>query len=364
MSYLCQESLWYHHQATLGKWLAYLFFCILKKKNADVCEKVILGTCHANDTMTDNDTKIYQEYRRTSEQHLDALKKQKMNHMCAKGANNTVYKIVYDHQVCALRVPRRGSDTQKRMCGCQELRNTLEAARLGVSPHVYDIWLLRHRTKSYPSGLYMITDFIKHDLDSCMKHKTKFVMTHASTIGNAVVKHLETLAKNGLFVFDLKPSNILISDSDCNVKMIDFGSDFCEKLDKNNASTNPTIHAVRCMVQKNVVDDSQVDALCKHILFGVMLMQLSSTTTTFLYSERHRENTTAELRRKLHPFASLANSFIKSLRACHLHILREVLRLEPIKGVLQHYNSRKYSGTGWTLRLACGHEKKRATSVA
>lgn len=300
----------------------------------------------------------YEKYKRSTDEHKSSMKPSSTRHILAKGANNCVYKIVHKHQVCALRVPRRGSDTQQRTSACQELRNTVEAAKLGVSPHVHDIWILPHRVKSDPSGLYMITDFIKHDLDSCLRKKTDFMLTHASTVGTNVAKQLEILANNGLFVFDLKPSNVLVTDNDCHVKIIDFGSDFCEKLDHDRPYTCPTIQTILAMVCNSGVSEEEVDKVCKHILFAVMLIQISAITTTFLYSDRHKEKTTSALRKKVHPFAPLVHSFLKSMRVCHLNILRKALRLEPIKGVLQHYNSRKYAGTGWTLRLAHGYEKK------
>lgn len=274
-----------------------------------------------------------------------------------KGSNNRVVEATWNDEPCAIRMPRRQSDTQQKGAATWEVRHTLKASQLGVSPNIYAAWYAKHATRDFPSGLYIVTDVFSHDYENLLMSNSRReqVLERSDDIAMAIIVCLEKLANANLFVYDLKPSNVVVrleEDGGVTAKIIDFGRDFCEwgGTKENDAST-PTIDLINNLTQGD-------ETLRAHILFAVMLVELAATTTNQLYEDRKYHRMDADVRSRINGLARAASSFLDSMQGSNLAIVRQVLRSDDVKGVLRHYHGRRNSGTRRTFRLCRGAETK------
>lgn len=279
-----------------------------------------------------------------------------------KGSNNKVFAATWKDYEVVLRAPRRKSDTQQKASAIWEFRHTLKASQLGVGPLVYDAWYAKHAKDEWPSGLYVITERLDCDLHTALCDDAgmrQHVLQHVDVLGDALVACLRTLANNFVFVYDLKPSNIMVRvrDGGVDVRVIDFGRDFCEwaGCEHDPDSRTPIVD----MLRKRLIarDGAQYDPkLVPHLLFVSMLLVLSATTTHILHEDRVEHRMSADGRAKAHPVAAQARSLLDTVQGRNLALVREVLRTDEVRGVLRHYHGRRNAGTRRTLRYAKGVE--------
>lgn len=274
-----------------------------------------------------------------------------------KGSNNRVYECTYRGEECVFRVPRRHSDTQQRGSAVWEALHTLTASQLGVAPAVQKAWYAKHSTEEYPSGLYLITDRYE-DYDRVLM--TPGEADSSDEVADLVAQHLATLSQNGFFLYDLKPSNVVVGYDDedvLDVRLIDFGRDFCEwKASSSKDRCTPVIDMVERHVAERGLPEEEASEVVAHVLFGAMLVQAAASATRFLYHDRRDHKMGAEERNKANGLARKAASFLDSMQGQNLSLLRVVLRSDPVRGVLRHYYGRRCSGTKRTLLLARGVE--------
>jgi len=293
-----------------------------------------------------------------------------------KGANNKVCACEWEGERCVMRVPRRRSDTQQRGSAVWELRYTLRASQLRVGPTVRRVWYARHASRDWPSGLYMIMDRYDDDLETvlCEDHSAQQgAREHHALLERAICSCLERLAAERMFVFDLKPSNMVLRISDAgevDVRIIDYGRDFCEwagcLTDPSRAT--PHLDFLTRTLDANGDADYGVDAgaddgaddmraaVVTHILFATMMMLLASTTTFALYDTRDRHRMDAETRKRINPVCHAAGRLLDSMQGRHVQLVRKLLRMDEVRGVLRHYHGRRNAGTHRTFEYARGHE--------
>ena len=272
-----------------------------------------------------------------------------------KGSNNRVVESFWNDETCAVRMPRRRSDTQQKGAATWEFCHTLKASQLGVAPCIYASWYAKHATRDFPSGLYFVTECFPNDLEDMFMSQSRrsLMMRKSDTIAECIVESLSKLARANMFLYDLKPSNLVVNmneEDSVAVKFIDFGRDFCEwGGTKEKDACTPVIDMVNSLVKGDVERKA-------HILFASMLVQLAATTTHHLCQDRRYHRMGREERGDINGIARAAKSLLEGMQGCNVRIVREVLRSDPVKGVLGHYLGRRNSGTRRTLRLAKGIE--------
>ena len=295
-----------------------------------------------------------------------------------KGSNNQVIAAKWDGSHCVLRVPRRKSDTQQRGSAIWELKQTLHASRMGAAPKVLDAWYVRHAKGPWTSGLYMILERLDCTLDDALgdpecevfedmfEKESGGAETAIAQIGASVVTALDNLAQTNLFVFDLKPSNLLLKRGEGGEEgetmkgyVIDFGRDFCEwEQDSRLADARtPIIDGLRKLISERKGEEKDASALTQHILFSAMLVQLSAITTFNMVSDRRKSRFTHTEREKYNPFLPYAKKLLASMRGQNMTLLKWVLRDDEVRGVLRHYLGRRNSGTRRVLAMAQGTER-------
>jgi hypothetical protein len=279
-----------------------------------------------------------------------------------RGANNRVYECEYEGADCVLRVPRRRSDTQQHGSAAWECRHTLRASELEAAPRVHAIWNARHAHGAWPSGLYVISERYPHDFDAVLSKADlrALAMEVRDQIGAQIVARLEALARDHMFVFDLKPSNLVLSGlstGDPDVRIIDYGRDFCEwRAGAGHDRATPHIDMLRRRILEATPDApaADVDARISHVLFCTMVVVLAATTTHQLRADRRENRTDVADRRRLNPMTPVATRLLGSMRGVDLSLMRHLLRMDEVRGVLRHYHGRRDAGTRRTLALAKG----------
>lgn len=278
-----------------------------------------------------------------------------------KGTNNRVCKCTWRGKRCVLRVPRRKSDTQQRGSAIWEFRHALRASQLKVGPTVHDAWYARHATPEWPSGLYVVMERFDHDLETilCEDHECmEGAIEKRDIIQSAICKCIESLAKERIFVFDLKPSNLVMrvdeTTNEVEVRVIDFGRDFCEWTGcmTDPARNTPHVDMLRRTFEGCVDADERIT----HVLFACMMVVLSSTTTRTLYETREHHRMDAGTRTNINPIAASTAKLLESMQGRNIAVLRDLLRMDEVRGVLRHYHGRRNSGTHRTLLFAKGCE--------
>lgn len=268
-----------------------------------------------------------------------------------KGSNNKVLRVTWDGDEVILRVPRRKSDTQQRGSAKWEYLHTLLASNLEVGPRLRRAWFSRHSEDGWPSGLYMVMDHYSFDLETLIMKHRRVAVERREEIGAQIVSKIECMAKNNLLLYDLKPSNIVINASPerLDVRIIDYGKDFCE--------WDPGAHAMQVDVNTPVLSiirtlSKDDEERVRHVAFATMLVQLSSVTTRHIYEDRRKHRMDRAERCRVNPTAPLADRLLKSMQGRNVHLLREILRTDPIRSVLQHYHGKRNAGTRRTLQFA------------
>lgn len=280
-----------------------------------------------------------------------------------RGSNNKVFAATYEGKDVVFRVPRRRSDTQQRGSAHWEYQHIKLASECRVGPKIYASWYARHATREWPSGLYVIMERLEYDMETALCEERDVIPRMISCRGaveTEIVRCLETLATHHLFVYDLKPSNMVIrfheDDANVDVRVIDFGRDFCECNIPHPTQSSPTIDMLRRLIQEEEGDECNVDDRISHILFCVMMIILSATTTRCLYEDRGSHRLNESERADIHPLLRKVVRLMESLRDRDLALVREVMRMDDVRGVLRHYHGRRNSGTGRTIRFATGVE--------
>ena len=283
-----------------------------------------------------------------------------------QGTNNTVYRAYRGDERLVLRAPRRKSDTQQRGSAAWELRHALRAAQLGVGPIVHAAWYARHATSEWPSGLYMVLERFDDDLETLLcEDREARERLDVAQLATGIQTCLATLARDRLFVFDLKLSNIVATteeDGTVRVRLIDFGRDFCEwsGCPSDPTSSTPHIDMLTRRIEAGrdllITPPCTTEALVSHVLFATMMVVFSCTTTRCLHETRRQHRMDAETRAAHHPAAAATRALLDGMQGNHVELVRELLRMDEVRGVLRHYHGRRSSGTGVTLKLARGEE--------
>ena len=291
-----------------------------------------------------------------------------------KGSNNKAFVLRLEgKKKLVLRAPRRRSDTQQWGSTLWEFRQTLRASQLGVAPLIHDAWYARHAKRPWTSGLYMIMEKYECDLEQaiCEDDELRDVLSEekwkvGKEVADIVVQGLARLSEELIFVYDLKPSNVVLrigAKGEVDARIVDFGNDFCEWDTKaqDPLARTPIISGLRSLIESREAKRGEkrgdVEAILKHVLFATMLIQLSSTFTSSVRDDRHKHKMDKEERGEANIFASYARTLLDGMQKGNIALVRWVFRNDDVRSVMRHYHGRRYSGTGKTITLARGVER-------
>ena len=247
-----------------------------------------------------------------------------------------------------LRGPRHDSDTIKQSHAQWEGELSLKTAQWKVGPPIYDMWYCARTTREQRHGLYMVMKHYECDLRDAILEKTSEIMEHSSHIGAQIVACVLTLSQQGILLYDIKPSNVVLSLDPLDVRLIDFGRDFCESAD------SPGGEGVIPALQKVLECEGYTKPADLCTLLGlVMLVQLSA----ILGSEIHRFRRTLKVldrtqRHELNGMRAHLATLRKQTSGRMVRVLREALRNESIRSNLRHYLGARDSATRRVFSLS------------
>ena len=288
------------------------------------------------------------------------------------GSNNRVYRVNWKGKSCVLRVPRRSSDTTRLGNAKWEYVHTAVASVLEVAPQLHDAWFARHADDKWPAGLYLVMDYYPSDLEDAINDMTRRrqLINKREGVEAAIATALHRLAMNHLFVYDLKPSNIVLDldGGPPRIRIIDYGREFCEWGAKAATQECDANSPVVDMLRRRLVaetcsttsltqgeheeETAMCDARLVHVLFAAMLLQLAATTTRHIRSDRRVHRLDTASRQQVNVVAPLAHRLLDSMQGRHKQLVRYVLRADSVRSVLQHYHGRRNCGTKRTFQLA------------
>ena len=287
--------------------------------------------------------------------------------LLGKGSNNAVYLIEKKKEnktteQYVLRQPRRKSDTQRISNATWEFKNTMIASSVGATPEIYDAWYNRHATEEQRSGLYFLMAYYPLDIHELLTKHSVFSLSHYQLLKEQSITHLRKMAENSMFMYDLKPSNMVVRKNPLDIRFIDFGRDFCEwrPYTKPYEFTEraPVLSSIQKIADENCDEIMSAEQLYIELSFMTMVIILSSNIAYTLeetrsalrcgFAERWGLNymgeAVAELRQQLHPK--------------YIALIKEVLRHRDVKDTMRHYMGRRNSGTKRCFTYASFRNKR------
>lgn len=274
----------------------------------------------------------------------------KLLKLIGKGSNNAVYLYKTKHgEMVVVRQPRRKSDTQRVGNATWEFRNTAIAVQIGVAPLLYDAWYNRHATTDQRGGLHIICEYFPKDLHALIMDTPEAVKALSSGLRERTVSHLRRMAESGLFCYDLKPSNMVFRDEPFDVRLIDFGRDFCEwrPYSDNNEYLEraPVCSYIQSLAEQHKSPRYTAQRLYIDLTFAVMLLILSSNISITLDQSRTASRRSFADNQILNFMSSAARDLREQTSGAHIQLLKKILRQRDIRDTLRHYMGRRNCGT-------------------
>lgn len=269
----------------------------------------------------------------------------------AKGANNSVFLYeTQDREKVIVRQPRSKSDTKVLGNATWEFRNTAIAVKAGAAPALYDAWYNRHRTEKQPAGLHFVCEHFDMDVHKLLYDHSSFAISNVSDLRRQTCLHLRNMAKEGLFNYDLKPSNMVCRmEPSLEVRFIDFGRDFSEwrPYDLNNDYLERA--PILSKLQTAVDCDGSYDPrkMYEDLCYALMVIVLSANISFNLGNTSQLESTSQ--RDMLNFLVPVASDLRRQIQGRHVTILKSILREERVRDTLRHYIGKKNCGTKRTF---------------
>ena len=288
--------------------------------------------------------------------------------LLGKGSNNAVYLYkTRDGQSLVVRKPRHKSDTQRIGNATWEFRNTAVAVQLGVAPLLYDAWYNRHATTEQRGGLHIICEHFPFDLHELIVDKPEKAIALQSELSETIVCQLRAMADNGLFCYDLKPSNMVYSEHPLKVRFIDFGRDFCEWRPYAAANEHieraPVLSYIQKIAEEKATEHRPASILYSDLAFAAMLIMLSSNVAYTIDTSRAASRCGLREGTSVNFMAPAARELRFATCGKDIKLIKQILRQRDIRDTLRHYLGRRNCGTKRTFAYAGFTCQKRATDL-
>ena len=223
--------------------------------------------------------------------------------LLGKGSNNAVYLYKTKHgQEVVVRKPRRKSDTQRvgNALGVSKHRDRRRNRR--GARHVRRVVHAAHDDRP-KGGLHIICDYYPKDMHTLLMESPEVISENTDEIASIVSKALRRMAENGLFCYDLKPSNMVVrEDPKMDIKFIDFGRDFCEWRPYSDQNEHLDRAPILSFVQSLADDNANTRYPAKELYGTLYTSPCSSCSAPTLPTRSTKQHcVTAQLCRKRHP---------------------------------------------------------------
>ena len=256
-----------------------------------------------------------------------------------------------------VREPRTNSDTQRIGNATWEFRNTMIAAQIGVGPKVFDAWCVRHATSEQKSGLHIVCEYFPNDLHDLLVYNSSVIYSHFDLLRTQTLSHLQTMANNCLFCYDLKPSNIVLCQSPFQLRFIDFGRDFTEWRVYSEACEFVERAPISSFIQRlaDALADERMTGrdLYPKLLYYVMVSLLSSNISFTIQQSSHAVRYSFAEKQTLNFLAECVRNERRQINPKYIPLIKEILRHRDLRDTIRHYMGRRNCGTKRTFHYAC-----------
>lgn len=266
------------------------------------------------------------------------------------GSNNRVVSGSLRGTPVAVRTPLSDSDTRRQSFSAQEAKMTLLAACHGIAPPVYDIWHCKTGTKEQRKGLHMIMRLYAHDLHNVIFHNREWYAKHKSAICSRLCECALAMARQRMFSYDIKSSNIVVDErkEDVDVRFIDFGYTYCELFDAKANDECPVLTALHDATKRT----PQPQHAFEQALFIATLVLLTAQISTEMHDNRKRHNLDAKQRQALNPLFHSMRKLRDDTPYEIVKLVKLILRHERVRECTEHYNGRRNANVRRTFALA------------
>lgn len=147
------------------------------------------------------------------------------------GGFNTIYEIKSGgNKGKALRINNKPLSKQEVYYLINEYNLTLKLSALGISPKVYDIFIMKDKTEDIYYSV-MITEVIKNNLENFLLSK-QLSEDMIKNLAKQTHQLYKRMTNNYIFCTDVKSKNMLVDEHN-RVYTIDFDTDFCYNNEEN-----------------------------------------------------------------------------------------------------------------------------------
>ena len=246
-----------------------------------------------------------------------------------------------------VRSPRSESDTRVVKSAILEFMQTSLACYLNVAPNLYDAWYCDRDKKRQGNGLHLIMDHYPLDMHSALFERTDEVMRKGLSLGAETESHLYKMATHGMLSYDLKSSNMLTDQKLDHVKIIDFGSDFCEvrTFTDCNSKTTPVLNHVAALCSDN-------PDMYAPLIFHIMMILLSSNMSHEIEVRKRSIGLVRDQRHTLNYMRMRVSALRRRTTPKMVRLIKRALRHDDLRDHIRHYNGKLNSSVKMTFSLA------------
>ena len=253
-----------------------------------------------------------------------------------KGASNVIEfgNLKTTQEKVVFRRPMANSDARSKVDATHELRATWKASKVSAAPKLHDAWYVSRSNDTARRGLHMISAAYDFDLHDIIHGDKQFFSDHRKRIANLLEEKAFALSGAGILFLDVKDGNVVLNKEPLDVRFIDFGTPHCQM----RSQPSNTLWKMVSGLEINDSDASKVMGI-------VMLIMLSASITSDIYSYRLSENTNAETRKHMNPLWDKMHEIRLNTPYTLIRIIKNVLRDQTVRETVCHYNGRRYSTT-------------------
>jgi hypothetical protein len=286
----------------------------------------------------------------------------------SEGGNNCIHVLERrgGGERYALRSPLGESDTRKRAYAEQELRVTVRLAELGVAPRVFAARYVP-RTQVVEGGgrrargLHLVMELFDMDARTCVLDDPAGAVALGPWLSGRIVEHLRALAGANVFVYDVKLQNVVLREpasAQRQLRLVDFGSDFCECADlaaarrPAPAADAPEARDPDTPVQRAIASVATDAAAYQRIMFLVMLIVFSANIVHEVEGEKRSLCMTPAERAQLAFLRAATHEERRRCTPSEVVAVKAVLRHRDVRDHLAYYNGRRNRGVWRTFKAA------------
>ena len=217
-------------------------------------------------------------------------------HYVTSGAFNSIYRTKDSKYAYRIGVDAIEVDSDKAHELILEMLLTIRLSKLGISPKVIDAFFVKTQYLDGPNTYsVMITEYSKNGSLSSFFDSPKCTLEVIPNLVSQSVELYKKMVKNNVFCTDVKPGNMLVTESQ-KLYLIDFDDTFCAYKESGMFNGEHTYKYAKTLCELWKPDIKNSDEIVQKGFLGLNLLQVAvvavsdmSTTNTDIALEYARQ---------------------------------------------------------------------------